>query len=93
MDKAEALRSFQNREIPYYGERRLWAATLIQAIEDLNPKCEAIGEGNAEINKKRIRQSAMSWFKSPNNLLNSFIGICDISWQEDTFHPQGNPCV
>ena len=78
MNQIEVLRSFQNRETSYYGERRLWVATLIQAIEDLNPKCEAVGEGNTEINKKRIRQSAISWFKSSNNLINSFVGICEM---------------
>ncbi|MBC8439287.1 MAG: hypothetical protein H8D87_06350 [Deltaproteobacteria bacterium] len=42
--------------------KNLWKAVLLQAIHDLK--------------RKSLRDKAMTWFKSDNDSINSFIGIC-----------------
>ena len=75
--KFEILKSYQDRTIPDLGERSLWAAVLMQAIDDLDPTYEAAGWDNPKVNRIRIIKSAIHWFKSSNNSFNSFIGICE----------------
>ena len=79
MNRIEISWSYQNRNIPDLGERSLWAAVLIQAIEDLNPRVEAVGDMyiNEKANRIRVKESALVWIKSSNDLFNSFIGICN----------------
>lgn len=80
MKRFEILKTYQDRTIPDLGERRLLAAVLLKAIEDLDPKTEAIGDyiSNIKVNTVRIKQSALYWIKSSNNSFNSFIGICEM---------------
>ena len=59
--------------------KKLWAAVLAQAIEDLS-----IGEYNLKNGKglsdahQLIRNDAKVWINSKNDCFNSFIGVCDI---------------
>jgi hypothetical protein len=75
MRNLEILKTYQDRIIPDFGERMLWAAVLLQAIADLDPKSATSDE--SPIGRARIKQSALFWIKSSDDSFNSFIGICE----------------
>jgi hypothetical protein len=53
------------------GERCLWTAVLLQAIED----CAGYGVGKRA--RPRAQYFARLWFKSANRDVGSFLWICD----------------
>ena len=59
-------------------ERKLWAAVLIQAVDDLKIKLRLKEGEQTKNNKQYLKNQAKAYFKTNRTHIGSFIWICNL---------------